>query len=126
MTVAELLDRLQIPPHTVLVIVEDELVTIEHPLDDDSTVEIRPVISGGALDRCARGRRAPVIEEPRHRGAWCAQHFVDHVQDQVRKAIDHGHGLASGERMFSYSDRILVAVSGGKDRKSTRLNSSHV
>ncbi len=60
-------------------------------------------------------RTVPVIEEPRHRAAWCARHVVDHVHNQVRKAIDHGYGLEHGERMFTYDDRLLVAVSGGKD-----------
>ncbi len=115
MTVAEVLDHLDVPPHTVLVIHDGELVTADHTLPDDAEVEVRPVISGGAANRCARCEQPPVIEEPRHRAAWCGPHFLDHVRDQIRKAIDHGHGLASGERMFSYADRLLVAVSGGKD-----------
>jgi tRNA-5-methyluridine54 2-sulfurtransferase len=116
LTVAEVLARLDVPPHTVLVIHDDELVTADQELPDDAEVEVRPVISGGAgPSSCIVCRQPPVIEEPRHRAAWCAAHFVDHVHNQIRKAIDHGHGLASGERMFSYSDRLLVAVSGGKD-----------
>ncbi|MEX0868052.1 MAG: ATP-binding protein, partial [Nitriliruptoraceae bacterium] len=60
-------------------------------------------------------RTTAVIEEPRHRSAWCGPHFVDHVQGQVRKAIDHVPGVPAHERMFSYADRLLIAVSGGKD-----------
>jgi uncharacterized protein (TIGR00269 family) len=49
-----------------------------------------------------------VLEVPRHRASYCAEHFVDHVRSQVRDAI-------SRHSMISYNDRILVAVSGGKD-----------
>jgi len=116
LTVAELLEELDVAPHTVLVIQDGELVTADHELPDDAEVEVRPVISGGAgAPGCVVCRKPPVLEEPRHRAAWCAQHFVDHVHNQIRKAIDRGHGLAKGERMFSYADRLLVAVSGGKD-----------
>jgi tRNA-5-methyluridine54 2-sulfurtransferase len=116
-SVAELLDRLDVPPHTVLVISGGQLVTAGHQLADDAEVEIRPVISGGAgsAPRCAVCRGPAVIEEPRHRSAWCPDHFADHVTMQVRKAIDHPPACAPGERMFSYADRLLVAVSGGKD-----------
>jgi tRNA-5-methyluridine54 2-sulfurtransferase len=115
-TVAELLDRLDVNPHTVLVIHDGQLVTADHDLPDDAEVEIRPVISGGAgAPRCVVCRAPAVIEEPRHRAAWCPTHFVDHVQQQVRKAIDHPQATAPRERMFSYGDRLLVAVSGGKD-----------
>jgi tRNA-5-methyluridine54 2-sulfurtransferase len=115
-TVADLLDRLDVNPHTVLVIHEGELVTADHELAAGAEVEVRPVISGGAgAPRCVVCRSTAVIEEPRHRAAWCRLHFVDHVQRQVRKAIDHPQATGPGERMFSYADRLLVAVSGGKD-----------
>ena len=109
--VGDLLARLDLNPETVLVITAGELVTKDAVLADEATVEVRPVISGGAGPaRCSTTpcRRASVIEVPRHRGAWCAEHFVDHVHRQVREAIDR-------HRMLSYGDRILVAVSGGKD-----------
>jgi tRNA-5-methyluridine54 2-sulfurtransferase len=126
LTVAEVLDHLGVPPHTVLVIQGRELVPAATRLDDDAEIEIRPVISGGASDtaRCVVANAGPdgsacrapaVIEEPRHRAAWCATHYVDHVQNQVRKAIDHPPAVAPHERMFSYADRLLIAVSGGKD-----------
>jgi uncharacterized protein (TIGR00269 family) len=115
-TVAEVLDRLDVPPHTVLVIHDGELVTADRELPDDAEIEVRPVISGGAgAPRCVVCRGTAVIEEPRHRSAWCPSHFVDHVQQQVRKAIDHPPASPARERMFSYGDRLLVAVSGGKD-----------
>ena len=112
--VAELLEQLELDPNTVLVIDGDELVTADHVLTDDAEVEIRPVISGGAGPSCAVCRAPAAIEEPRHRSAWCPTHFVDHVQGQIRKAIDKPVG-GDESRMFSYGDRLLVAVSGGKD-----------
>ncbi|MEX2562844.1 MAG: ATP-binding protein [Nitriliruptoraceae bacterium] len=113
----ELLDELGIPSHTVLVIVDGQLVTGSVILDDDADVEIRPVISGGSDSRtqCVVCRGPAIIEEPRHRSAWCGDHFGEHVMGQVRKAIDQSPGDPQNGRMFSYSDRVLLAVSGGKD-----------
>jgi sulfur carrier protein len=48
LTVDALLQRLELNPESVLVIDGDELVTRDARLDDATTVEIRPVISGGA------------------------------------------------------------------------------
>ena len=47
-TVTSLLERLELNPESVLVIVDDELVTRDTRLVDTDSVEIRPVISGGA------------------------------------------------------------------------------
>jgi sulfur carrier protein len=47
LTVDALLQRLELNPESVLVIDGDELVTRDARLDDATTVEIRPVISGG-------------------------------------------------------------------------------
>jgi sulfur carrier protein ThiS len=47
-TVQALLSRLEINPESVLVIVGDVRVTHDARLDDAASVEIRPVISGGA------------------------------------------------------------------------------
>jgi tRNA-5-methyluridine54 2-sulfurtransferase len=107
--VRRVLEQLDINPETVLVIHQSTLVTKDHVLPDDAEVEIRPVISGGAGPaRCHACRQTSVIEIPRNRAAYCPEHFVEHVRGQVREAIDR-------HRMQSYDDRILVAVSGGKD-----------
>lgn len=117
LTVAQLLDHLDVLPHTVLVLHDGGLVTAGHELPADAEVEIRPVVSGGAENRsrCVVCRAPAVLEEQRHRAAWCADHLADHVHNQVRKAIDHPPGRPAGERMCSYTDRLLIAVSGGKD-----------
>ena len=114
-TVAELLERLELNPTTVLVIADGQLAPAGAELADDAQVEVRPVISGGAgsMPHCAVCRAPAIHEEQRHRAAWCAEHLVDHVQNQVRAAIDRR--VREGDRMISYGDRILVGVSGGKD-----------
>ena len=55
-TVHALLQRLEMSPESVLVIVGDELVTHDIKLGDDAAVEIRPVISGGAVAPCSDER----------------------------------------------------------------------
>jgi sulfur carrier protein len=47
MRVHALLERLEVPRETVLVIRNDTLVPADEVLEDADTVEIRPVISGG-------------------------------------------------------------------------------
>jgi uncharacterized protein (TIGR00269 family) len=48
------------------------------------------------------------IEVRRHNAAFCKGCFSAHVERQVQKTID-------AEKMLSKKDRVLVAVSGGKD-----------
>jgi sulfur carrier protein len=48
LTVAALLDRLELNPESVLVIQGDTLVTRDARLADADVIEIRPVVSGGA------------------------------------------------------------------------------
>ena len=107
-SVHQLLTTLDINPETVLVIHDGTLVTKDYVLPADAQVEIRPVISGGAGPAKCRCGDSSVIEIARHRAAYCAPCFLDHVRSQVRDAITR-YG------MMSYDDRILVAVSGGKD-----------
>ncbi len=49
-----------------------------------------------------------MVEVRRHNAAFCRGCFIHHVHEQVRRAID-------AFEMFTHEDRILVAVSGGKD-----------
>lgn len=58
--------------------------------------------------RCRRCRQPAVIEVRRHNAAFCRECFLHHVREQVRRAIA-AHDMCDPE------DRILVAVSGGKD-----------
>ncbi|HEX6230394.1 MAG TPA: ATP-binding protein [Actinomycetota bacterium] len=109
--VREVLGELGIDPDTVLVIRERELVTREERLADGDVIEVRPVISGGARGpgmRCRRCKGPVVVEVRRHNAAFCRDCFVRHVREQVKRAI-------AAYDMFGPDDRILVAVSGGKD-----------
>lgn len=58
--------------------------------------------------RCHKCHDKAVIGMPRHNAAFCRPCFNQFVHDQVARAI-------KTERMFGPQDRILVAVSGGKD-----------
>jgi len=55
--VRDVLVELGIDPDTVLVIREGALVTREQQLGGDDRIEVRPVISGGALGAEGTGRR---------------------------------------------------------------------
>ena len=58
--------------------------------------------------RCIRCRAPANVEVRRHRSAFCAACYPGWFRNQVERAI-------TGERMFRRDDRVLVAVSGGKD-----------
>jgi tRNA-5-methyluridine54 2-sulfurtransferase len=58
--------------------------------------------------RCRSCRQPAVMEVRRHNAGFCAACFIRHCREQVRRAIDQFDMLIEG-------DRILVAVSGGKD-----------
>ena len=45
--VKDILRELDILPETVLVICDDDLVTADHVVREDATIELRPVMSGG-------------------------------------------------------------------------------
>ena len=58
--------------------------------------------------KCGRCRAPAVIEVRRHNAGYCRDCFVRHCSEQVRRAVDHFDMIGPGER-------VLVAVSGGKD-----------
>lgn len=58
--------------------------------------------------KCRVCRGPAVIDLKRHNANFCAEHFISFCHKQVEKAIHEFD-------MFSREDRLLVAVSGGKD-----------
>jgi uncharacterized protein (TIGR00269 family) len=58
--------------------------------------------------KCTRCRDEAWVEVRRHNAAYCGDCFVRFFTDQVERAIRH-------DRMFGHSNKVLVAVSGGKD-----------
>jgi tRNA-5-methyluridine54 2-sulfurtransferase len=58
--------------------------------------------------KCRVCRGPAVIDVRRHNAGFCRDHFLHHCEEQVRRAIDSHDMLREG-------DRVLVAVSGGKD-----------
>jgi uncharacterized protein (TIGR00269 family) len=58
--------------------------------------------------KCRRCRGPAVIEVRRHNAGFCRDCFLHHCREQVRKTIDDFDMIRPGER-------VLVAVSGGKD-----------
>lgn len=58
--------------------------------------------------RCVKCRDTAQVEVRRHHAAFCGPHFLEWFTSQVERAIRREH-------MFTPRDRVLVAVSGGKD-----------
>jgi uncharacterized protein (TIGR00269 family) len=58
--------------------------------------------------KCRKCGAAAAIELRRHNAAFCAPDFQEFFRNQVREAIRK-------YRMFTTEERVLVAVSGGKD-----------
>jgi len=58
--------------------------------------------------KCRVCRAPAVVDVRRHNAGFCRDHFVRHCEEQVRRAVHDHH-------MFGPGDRVLVAVSGGKD-----------
>src|SRR2546421_1389706 len=108
--VHDVLAELGVDPDTVLVIRDRTLITREERVEDADQIEIRPVISGGAknISKCKRCKAPAVIEVRRHNAAFCQPCFEHHVVEQVKRAIKSKDMLGAG-------DRVLVAISGGKD-----------
>ncbi|MBI4729646.1 MAG: tRNA(Ile)-lysidine synthetase [Acidobacteria bacterium] len=106
--VRDLLGRLGINPDSVLVIRGGDLLAREEDLTPEDEIELRPVVSGGALTKCKRCRAKAVMDVPSANAAFCSGCFLGYVKNKVVRAIeDH--------EMLMRADRVLVAVSGGKD-----------
>ena len=58
--------------------------------------------------KCKVCREHALVDVRRHNAAFCKDHFVEHVRNQVARAI-------KDFKMFMPEDRLLIAVSGGKD-----------
>ena len=58
--------------------------------------------------KCTKCRGHAILELRRHNAAFCVPDFVEFFRNQVREAIRK-------YRMFTRDERVLVAVSGGKD-----------
>jgi uncharacterized protein (TIGR00269 family) len=58
--------------------------------------------------KCVTCRGPAIIDIRRHNANFCAEHFLEQCRRQVTKAIDEFAMIEPGER-------VLVAVSGGKD-----------
>ena len=58
--------------------------------------------------KCKVCRQHAVVDIRRHNAAFCSPHFLEHVTNQVARTVKEF-------KMFSPEDRILIAVSGGKD-----------
>ena len=58
--------------------------------------------------KCRVCRGPAIIDVRRHNANFCVEHFIEQCERQVTKAIDAFSMIAPGER-------VLVAVSGGKD-----------
>jgi hypothetical protein len=58
--------------------------------------------------KCKVCARHAVVDIRRHNAAFCGDHFVEHIRSQVARTIKEF-------KMFRPDDRLLVAVSGGKD-----------
>ncbi len=61
--------------------------------------------------RCVKCPDKAIIELRRHHSAFCKPHFVEYFENQVDRAVRRNS-------MFAQDDRIMVAVSGGKDSLS--------
>ncbi|MGZ4149823.1 MAG: ATP-binding protein [Actinomycetota bacterium] len=58
--------------------------------------------------KCTRCKAPAVIEVRRHNAAYCKECFLTVFTNAVQRVVEH-------DRMFDPEQRVLVAVSGGKD-----------
>ena len=62
----------------------------------------------GEVMKCKVCRDHAVVDIRRHNAGFCREHFIAHIRSQIARTIKEFS-------MFSHDDRLLVAVSGGKD-----------
>jgi tRNA-5-methyluridine54 2-sulfurtransferase len=58
--------------------------------------------------KCTRCKEKAVVALPSHTAGFCPQCFLLFFERQVQKAV-------KDKNLFSYDDRIIIALSGGKD-----------
>jgi uncharacterized protein (TIGR00269 family) len=58
--------------------------------------------------RCIKCKEKAAIELRRHNSAYCSKHYLEFFRSQVARSIKR-------HRMFTHRDKLLLAVSGGKD-----------
>jgi uncharacterized protein (TIGR00269 family) len=58
--------------------------------------------------RCIKCRKPANVEVRRHRSAFCSGCYPGWFRDQVERVVTHDH-------MFKRDQKVLVAISGGKD-----------
>jgi uncharacterized protein (TIGR00269 family) len=61
--------------------------------------------------KCRKCREPAVVNMRQHKLPLCAAHFLEWIPEQTQRTIEK-------YRMFTHADRVLVAVSGGKDSLS--------
>jgi uncharacterized protein (TIGR00269 family) len=61
--------------------------------------------------KCTRCTQKAIIQLRHHKSAFCSPCFINYFKNQLARALEK-------ERMFCTDDRVLVAVSGGKDSLS--------
>ena len=61
--------------------------------------------------KCRKCREPAVVNMRQHKLPLCAAHFLAWIPEQTQRTIEK-------HRMFTHPDRVLVAVSGGKDSLS--------
>lgn len=58
--------------------------------------------------KCTRCKETAIVSLPSHNAGFCSPCFLLFFQRQVQKAI-------RDKRLFTFADRIIIALSGGKD-----------
>ncbi|KUJ96072.1 MAG: PP-loop domain protein [Desulfonauticus sp. 38_4375] len=64
--------------------------------------------------KCTRCKQKAVVALPSHNAGFCPSCYLEYFKRQVEKAI-------KAQNMFSFEDKILVAISGGKDSLALTL-----